>query len=551
MYQQFFNFNTAPFSIAPDPHYIYMSEYHQEGLAHLLYGIKHGGGFVALTGEVGTGKTMLCHCLLDELPDDVQIALVLNPKLNTLELLATICDELQIAYDHQHLSIKGLIDNLNKHLLETHAKGWMTVLLIDEAQNLSLDVLEQIRLLTNLETSTSKLLQIILVGQPELKALLALPELRQLNQRITARYHLNPLSYQDTQNYIKHRLKLSGGSTTIFDYGAIKRIYKLSKGIPRLINVLSDRALLGAYVDNTETVTAKIVNRASKEVLAPSVLYPHFSTLKYLSGTLILAGLVLIAFFLLPAKTPKNHVVLSGSFQKPVLADSQQQQKTIEKTENKVIQQTPVLAETPATLDFAASLKRQPLPLNIAISKLAHLWNIQIDSDSGCNEIEQTELRCLLDSSNWKNLIRLNRPVIMEFPINGKEKSYALLLGVKEGNPVFQFEHDMEFPVVDVLALWDGYYLSLWQPPVRNIEIASFGLSSKAVTWIRQQLSSNFDHKLNSDSSVYFDKELKTEVIKFQQNHHLIADGIVGPRTFIHLNNGNPHNKSPKLKLNF
>lgn len=258
MYQQFFNFNASPFSIAPDPHFIYMSGHHQEGLAHLLYGIKQGGGFVALTGEVGTGKTTLCHCLLEQLPDNVDIALVLNPKLNAIELLATVCDELQITYDQDKQTLKSLVDSLNHHLLEAHALGRKTVLMIDEAQNLSLDVLEQIRLLTNLETSKTKLLQIILIGQPELKQLLEKKELRQLNQRITARYHLSPLSYSDTKKYIEHRLIVCGGDEKIFTHNAIKKVYKLTGGIPRLINILADRGLLGAYATNNPNVTKKI-----------------------------------------------------------------------------------------------------------------------------------------------------------------------------------------------------------------------------------------------------------------------------------------------------
>ncbi len=280
MYQQFYNFTALPFALAPDPHFMYMSENHKEGLAHLLYGIEHGGGFSALTGEVGTGKTTLCYFLLEHLSDDIDIALVFNPKLNTLELLASICDELQITYDKNQLSLKSLIDNLNTHLLASHAKGKQTVLIIDESQNLSLDVLEQIRLLTNLETTKTKLLQIILVGQPELNQLLKKPELRQLNQRITARYHLSPLSYLETKQYINHRLVSSGGAIDIFTPAAIKRIFKLSRGIPRLINIICDKALLGAYSTGIHPITTKIVNQAAREVH----ISPDYSIRDFLLG---------------------------------------------------------------------------------------------------------------------------------------------------------------------------------------------------------------------------------------------------------------------------
>ncbi|MDD1611907.1 MAG: AAA family ATPase, partial [Methylococcaceae bacterium] len=270
MYKQYFHFAELPFSIAPDPHFIYMSHRHQEGLAHLLYGITVGGGFVALTGEVGTGKTTLCHCLLRELPDNIDIALILNPKLNAIELLATICDELGIAYDKHGQSLKSLVDALNHYLLAQHAAGRRTVLLLDEAQNLSMEVLEQIRLLTNLETSKTKLLQIILVGQPELKQMLRRQDLRQLNQRITARYHLLPLSLVETRAYVRHRLRVCGGEPDLFKDRAIRKIYKLSAGIPRIINILCDRALLGAYAGNAMHVTPGMVLNAAKETLAPA-----------------------------------------------------------------------------------------------------------------------------------------------------------------------------------------------------------------------------------------------------------------------------------------
>lgn len=555
MYQQFFNFKTAPFSIAPDPHYIYMSGHHQEGLAHLLYAINNGGGFVALTGEVGTGKTMLCHYLLEELPENVEMALVLNPKLNTIELLATICDELQISYDHEHLSIKGLIDSLNEYLLEAHSLGWMTVLLIDEAQNLSLDVLEQIRLLTNLETNETKLLQIILVGQPELKKLLEKPELRQLNQRITARYHLDPLSFSDAQNYIKHRLKLSGGYENIFSQRAIRQIYKLSGGIPRLINILSDRALLGAYVANTHTITAKIVKKAAKEVFNSSKVSANVNTL---ASLIIIAILALTVYFFLPVKASKKHLVLSGSFQKPAISKTQKPISVIAEkkkvpelySQEELAIKEQIRQSQAKPLDFTSAINQQKLNINLAISKLARLWNKDILMNSGCVELEQVGLRCLLDRTSWKNLIILNKPVIMEFNIAKNEKYYALLIGLKNGNPVFKFEDERVFPVEKVLSLWDGYYLMFWQPPIKNIDLITLGFSSEVVVWIRKQLIIN-KHKLRTANSVYFDKQLQNEIIKFQKQHHLTADGIVGPRTFIHLSHSDPQNNSPKLKLQF
>src|SRR6056300_336665 len=249
MYHHYFGLSDAPFSIAVNPRYLFMSARHRDALAHLLYGVGSGGGFILLTGEVGTGKTTINRCLLDQLPDNTDLAIVLNPALSAVELLATVCDEFEIEYPRDTLSLKRLTDALHGFLLNNHAAGRRSVLMIDEAQHLDFDVLEQIRLLTNLETNDEKLLQIILIGQPELTDKLARPELRQLNQRITARYNLQPLNLDETGAYIRHRLEVAGlkGDRKLFEQAAVKQIHALTRGIPRLINVLCDRALLGAF----------------------------------------------------------------------------------------------------------------------------------------------------------------------------------------------------------------------------------------------------------------------------------------------------------------
>ena len=268
MYTQYFGLTEKPFSIAPDPHFLYLSELHREAPAHLLYGIESDGCLVLLTGEVGTGKTTASRCLIDQLPETTDIALILNPKLTVIELLTTICEELRIAGIEPHDSVKYYVDILNQHLLEAHARGRNTVLIIDEAQDLDTDVLEQLRLLTNLETHKEKLLKIILLGQPELRQLLDRPEFAHVNQRITSRYHLLPLGEQDVCAYVEHRIKVAGGGRArLFSDKALKRVYELSKGIPRLINVLCDRALLGAYVEEKDQVDPGIVGRAGSEVL--------------------------------------------------------------------------------------------------------------------------------------------------------------------------------------------------------------------------------------------------------------------------------------------
>jgi general secretion pathway protein A len=266
MYKEHFGLKETPFSIAPDPRYLYMSDGHQEALAHLLYGIKGDGGFILLTGEVGTGKTTVCRCLLQDMPDTADIAFILNSKLSAEELLATICDELGIRYPKGAAGEKVFIDRINKHLLDSHARGRSTILIIEEAQNLSSDVLEHVRLLTNLETNERKLLQIIMIGQPELQEKLARPELRQLAQRITARYHLVPLTRAEVSAYVSHRLAVAGARGTLFPTPAIDTLFRLSGGIPRLINILCDRALLGAYVQGQDRIDGPTLGKAAREV---------------------------------------------------------------------------------------------------------------------------------------------------------------------------------------------------------------------------------------------------------------------------------------------
>lgn len=270
MYTRYFGLTEKPFAIAPNPRFLYMSELHQEALAHLLYGVNGEGCIVLFTGGVGTGKTTVCRCLIEQLPSNTDLALVLNPRLSIVEFLKTICKELAIPVAEENPTGKDYIDALNTYLLSAHARGRNTLLIVDEAQHLDVEVLEELRMLTNLETDTQKLLQIVLVGQPELRENLKAPELAQINQRITARYHLEPLNQGDVSKYIVHRIAVAGGDPLrlFITEKAVRLIYKHSKGIPRLINVICDRALLGAYAESKITVDAAIAKKAIEEVTA-------------------------------------------------------------------------------------------------------------------------------------------------------------------------------------------------------------------------------------------------------------------------------------------
>lgn len=295
MYLSHFGLREAPFSIAPNPRFLYSSLRHQEALAHLLYGIQSDGGFVLLTGEVGSGKTTLCRCLLEQIPEHCDVAYLFNPKLSATELLASLCHEIGVEGPPGPPSVKALVDALNAQLLRAHAAGRKTVLIIDEAQNLSVELLEQIRLLTNLETSEHKLLHIMLIGQPELRSMLERPELRQLNQRIVARYHLGPLTKDEVAAYIQHRLECAGTTSQLIPRHLSSRIYRLSAGIPRLINLLCDRALLGACAQGKTQVDISTLTQAAHEVLPrknTSLLTSRWSLLVVCLSTILALSLL-------------------------------------------------------------------------------------------------------------------------------------------------------------------------------------------------------------------------------------------------------------------
>src|SRR5580693_1002330 len=305
MYLTFFGLTEKPFAITPDPRYLYLSGRHADALAHLVYGINEAGGFIQLTGEVGTGKTTTIRSLLARAPKSAEIALILNPRLSASEFLRSLCEELGLGVDEQaDRDDKKLVDQLNRYLLRAHALGRRVVLVVDEAQNLAPDVLEQVRLLTNLETETQKLLQIILIGQPELRKLLARNELRQLAQRITGRYHLNPLSREETSAYVRHRLRVAGATTDILAPAALNEVFRLSQGVPRVINVICDRALLGAYSLDRHRVTTTLVRNAAAEVFGRRFT-PHWLPWALTAGIAALLSIATVALWSLqPWSTP-------------------------------------------------------------------------------------------------------------------------------------------------------------------------------------------------------------------------------------------------------
>ena len=349
MYTSFFGLAEKPFAITPDPRYLYLSERHAEALAHLLYGIDDAGGFVQLTGEVGTGKTTMVRSFLAQLPAHADVALILNPRITPEEFLLAICDELHVAVPEAlRGSVKAIVDLLNQFLLDAHARGRRVVVIVDEAQQLSADVLEQVRLLTNLETATKKLLQIILVGQPELREVLSRNDLRQLAQRITGRYHLDPLARPESAAYVRHRLKVAGATGEIFTSGALAELHRLAHGVPRLINVVADRALLGAYTREESRVSPALVRHAAAEVHGRRFSAPW---LPWAIGAAAAAGVGMLALSLYAALAPSR-----GATSAPTAAA----------VAPAALPAPPPAPRVPTVAEFLAAILREPSAIRVS-----------------------------------------------------------------------------------------------------------------------------------------------------------------------------------------
>jgi general secretion pathway protein A len=556
MYTHYFGLKERPFSLAPDPHYLFMSARHQEALAHLLYGTGEDGGFVALTGEVGTGKTTLCHCLLEQLPEDVDMALVLNPRMNALELLKSLCDELRISYPTDSHSLKVLVDALNSHLLSAHAKGRRTVVMIDEAQNLSFEVLEQIRLLTNLETTRTKLLHIILVGQPELNQLLEQENLRQLNQRITARYYLEPLSLSETSAYIRHRISVSGGGhASLFTTSSIRAIYGYSKGIPRIINNICDRALLGAYSRGHQRVNTGVVRKAAEEVLPQSRRRTRYLRPALLLSTTIalslLIGVVAGGFLQWPQSSA--HIETSAADTGKIVEKkehqphNQEQPATTQEPEkrSKAEMQAATAPETDARAEehnanFAELITNPDHTLKATFGDLFSQWQLPDAAvvKHDCTGAEESGLRCLALHGTWQQMVDFNRPAILEFDLAGNTKRYTTLVAVNGDHVTLQFGGKRyQVPREQVAPFWHGNYMVLWKPPEPNVTYLAPGMRSPWVEWVREQLTPAGEPMQSGAGARYYDARLKQRVTAFQRARRLLPDGVVGPRTFIHLNN--------------
>jgi general secretion pathway protein A len=553
MYTQFFSLQQAPFSIAPDPRYLFMSERHREALAHLLYGVGSGGGFVLLTGEIGAGKTTVCRCFLEQIPANCNVAYIFNPKLTVPELLQSICDEFQIGLPGlRHggaASVKDYVDALNAYLLAAHADGQHNVLIIDEAQSLSADVLEQLRLLTNLETSQSKLLQIILIGQPELRTMLARPELEQLAQRVIARYHLASLSEPETAAYIVHRLAVAGLiARSAFKSAAMRQIYRLTQGVPRRINLLCDRALLGAYAENKHVVDRTIVKKAAREVFghatAPAAAAARWPiAVGLMAGAAMLGTLAWSMGWHLKSVKPQPAVV-SAAAPVPARASVPVPASLPPAAVSAAIPATLPLSPAPpaalapwepgAVVDAGLRERRD------AYRQLAALWGFSLPDGVPCQLARKEQLHCYVGNRiALSEIQRLDRPAILTLHADTGTIYYALLTGLSSDSATVRLGDASKTVSLPVLARqFRGELVTFWHTPTaRDISGLEFGPGSQGaeVDWVAVQLA-----RLNGTQTPpvhqVFGPALASQVQQFQRSHGLDPDGVVGPKTFMYLN---------------
>lgn len=576
MYGQFFNLDESVFSIAPNPKYLYLSGQHEEALAHLLYGVTRPGGFVLISGEIGTGKTTICRSLFLEIPENTEIALIVNPNLNADDLLASICDELKISYPEYKRSSKTYINKLNERLIQSHAEGRNTILIVDEAQNLSVESLEAIRALTNLETDNQKLLQIILMGQPELRDRLNSPELEQLNQRITARFHLKALSRSEVKEYIDHRLKICNCNDEIFSRSNIDLIYKLTNGVPRLINVLCDRSLLGAFVRKKKIISNDIIRKAAAEALGKPVSeQPSSNNYLALAAAFAFVAITFFVFFYdsgrlnifnnekdnvgdvaVESVAPQDEIeqlpvneAVTGLVKQESIKSVESVQDDVQKSSSltvKVAELDESHLDAPVKEKFISdseSLKQNEAielsPKQWAYKALFESWGLEYTDFSiePCEFAKQKGLFCYPGVGDASLLQRLNRPVLLKKNKTKQEDAYLLVKYI-DRDEVIVIEQSGEFRVSweQIAQSWRGRYDLLWKP-VTDIKFIRPGMRGEYVKKIDENLSIVFNRPPRGDDFDAYDHSLVKEIASFQRAQRIPSDGVIGPLTQIYMNN--------------
>jgi general secretion pathway protein A len=570
MYLSFFDLNEKPFAITPDPRYLYLSERHAEALAHLLYGINESGGFIQLTGEVGTGKTTVVRTLLSRVPHHADVAVILNPRVTPVEFLLTICEELGLAIaDADRNSVKQMVDALNQRLLAAHAEGRRIIVIVDEAQNLSADVLEQVRLLTNLETPTQKLLQIILIGQPELRELLDRTDLRQLAQRITGRYHLEPLSREETRGYVRHRLRVAGATEEIFTPSALAEVHRLAAGIPRVINVTCDRALLGAYTEESREVTATLVRRAAGEVYGRRFA-PVW--LGWVVATLGVAGIAIAAvagwqlwqrqISPLHASGVKPARLTADPAATPLTPTAAAAISLPAATPGPVRVPTAALTAPPSaapiapapTVSINALLAANSVNTSdaAAFRRLLSLWGTAMADDKNpCGQAAKAGLSCLEQRGSWAQVRALNRPAILTLTDDHGQRHRVVLSALDDRFATLNLgEHNQRVLLDEISRDWFGEFTVVWKPKTARTRLLSLGMQGEEVRWLRRSLNALQGAAADPEHGDVYDQELAIAVQNFQREHRLNVDGIAGVQTQVVLDTALAEPGSPLLLPN-
>lgn len=540
MYKAFYGLSDNPFSIAPNPHYLFLSDRHREALAHLTYGLGETGGFVLLTGEVGTGKTTVSRCLLGQLPDNTDTAFILNPSLTELELLATLCDELKISYG-DNPTLKQLTDHLSRFLLDNHSKGRNTVLIIDEAQHLRPEVLEQLRLLTNLETDTKKLLQVILIGQPELQLLLKRQELRQLAQRITARYHLLPLNEDEIALYVLHRLQVAGRFEPLFTRKAVKVLQKYSGGIPRLINLLCERSLMAGYAQSRVPIDHHMVRQAAAEVLGEEEPTQN----RYLWPTATAAALFVafgVSYWLFTDKpvnaASASSMALESTSANVAASNIQALSATegISKLVQPVDQQSSQVSIPDPNQRLLNDAINQSRDIDTAFAGLFSVWGkVPYKGLTACQSAVEQGLSCYQQQGNWMSLTRLNYPAVVYLVDDNLQDFYGAVIAVDGEQLLMQLgEQQLWVDRAWFNQHFSGTFEILWQAPNLPMMDISQKSSPGQLQWLENALA--HVNNRNTRRVNQFDVQLENDLKSFQSQHGLKADGIAGNQTLVRLN---------------
>jgi general secretion pathway protein A len=524
MYAEYFGLKQAPFSIAPDPHYLFMSERHREALAHLLYGLGGGGGFVLLTGEIGAGKTTVCRCFLEQIPKRCNVAYIFNPKLTVVELMRSVCDEFLVPYPNRRpgtATVTDYLDPLNAFLLRTHGVGQNNVLIIDEAQNLSPDVLEQLRLMTNLETHERKLLQIILIGQPELRDMVAQPGLQQLAQRVIARFHLEALSEDETAQYIRHRLAVAGMTGPIpFPVDSLKRIHRLCRGVPRRINLLCDRALLAAYARGRTGVDAAMVDAAAREVFDDR--RPPQTGRRVAAAVGVAAVLVGAAWWFTQHPQEAGDPARAAALAASAAAASAPPGTSVAVAQR--LSDGPASAPGAAwpVLDSAGLAARAGWPDEPAAWRaLAAAWRVSPAAGDACTALAASGLACFRGPATLPLIRQLDRPGWLWMRSDNGPDVPALLTGLGERQAFLRLPDGVVAVSFTTLASrWTGEFATLYRPPPAD----------DATAWIEARLIAEQTGTLPADTP------LRARIEAFQRAQGLRVDGLVGPLTVMQLN---------------